>query len=346
MEYILLYLIGALSLSFLCSVLEAVLLSTPVSFISMKESQGAKSASLMMRYKTNIDRPVAAILSLNTVAHTIGAAGVGSESVKVFGEAYFGVISAVLTLLILVISEIIPKTIGASYWRELAMPSARIIRILIVLTYPLVWLSELLTRCFAPKIQPLTVSREEVAAMVDVGEEEGVFQEQESQIIRSFLKLEKVTAEQIMTPCVVVASAAADTTMAEFHDNADFANFSRIPVYKDRKEYISGYVLRAAVLEKICSGKTDEAISGIIRPILFFSENDSVSDIWKSMLAKKEHISVITDEYGCMRGIVTMEDVIETMLGVEIIDECDTAPDLQAVAKEKYSRYVQSQQST
>lgn len=346
MEYILLYLIGALSLSFLCSVLEAVLLSTPVSFISMKESQGAKSASLMMRYKTNIDRPVAAILSLNTVAHTIGAAGVGSESVKVFGEAYFGVISAVLTLLILVISEIIPKTIGASYWRELAMPSARIIRILIVLTYPLVWLSELLTRCFAPKIQPLTVSREEVAAMVDVGEEEGVFQEQESQIIRSFLKLEKVTAEQIMTPSVVVASASADTTMAEFHDNADFANFSRIPVYKDRKEYISGYVLRAAVLEKICSGKTDEAISGIIRPILFFSENDSVSDIWKSMLAKKEHISVITDEYGCMRGIVTMEDVIETMLGVEIIDECDTAPDLQAVAKEKYSRYVQSQQST
>lgn len=346
MEYILLYLIGALSLSFLCSVLEAVLLSTPVSFISMKESQGAKSASLMMRYKTNIDRPVAAILSLNTVAHTIGAAGVGSESVKVFGEAYFGVISAVLTLLILVVSEIIPKTIGASYWRELAMPSARIIRILIVLTYPLVWLSELLTRCFAPKIQPLTVSREEVAAMVDVGEEEGVFQEQESQIIRSFLKLEKVTAEQIMTPCVVVASASADTTMAEFHDNADFANFSRIPVYKDRKEYISGYVLRAAVLEKICSGKTDEAISGIIRPILFFSENDSVSDIWKSMLAKKEHISVITDDYGCMRGIVTMEDVIETMLGVEIIDECDTAPDLQAVAKEKYSKYVQSQQST
>ena len=169
MEYILLYLIGALALSFLCSVLEAVLLSTPVSFISMKEHQGARSASLMMQYKTNIDRPVAAILSLNTVAHTIGAAGVGSESVKVFGEAYFGIISAILTLLILVLSEIIPKTIGASYWRELAMPSVRIIRVLIVITYPLVWLSELLTRCFAPKIQPLRVSREEVAATVRKG---------------------------------------------------------------------------------------------------------------------------------------------------------------------------------
>ncbi len=344
MELILLYLLGALALSFLCSVLEAVLLSTPVSFISMKENLGVKSASLMMSYKTNIDRPVAAILSLNTIAHTIGAAGVGSESVKVFGEAYFGIISAILTLLILVLSEIIPKTIGASYWRELAMPSARIIRVLIFITYPLVWLSELLTRCFAPKIQPLTVSREEVEAMVEVGEEEGVFQAQESQIMRNFLKLENVKAHQIMTPYVVVASIPGSTTMKEFHDNPDLANFSRIPVYDDRKEYINGYVRRAAVLEKLCSDITDQPVSDILRPILFFSENDSVSDIWKALIEKKEHISVITDEYGCMRGIVTMEDVIETMLGVEIIDECDTAPDLQAVAKEKYSRYVQSHQ--
>jgi len=148
MTVILLYLVGALALSFLCSVLEAVLLSTPVSFISMKESQGVKTASLLMKYKTNVDRPVAAILTLNTVAHTIGAAGVGSESVKVFGEAYFGIISAILTLLILVLSEIIPKTVGASYWRTLAIPSTKVIRFLIVITYPLVWLSELLTRCY------------------------------------------------------------------------------------------------------------------------------------------------------------------------------------------------------
>lgn len=343
MEYILLYLIGALSLSFLCSVLEAVLLSTPVSFISMKESQGVKGADLMMRYKTNIDRPVAAILSLNTVAHTIGAAGVGSESVKVFGEAYFGIISAVLTLLILVLSEIIPKTIGASYWRELAMSSARIIRVLIVVTYPLVWLSELLTKCFAPKIQPLTVSREEVAAMVEVGEEEGVFEKEESSIMRNFLKLEKMRAEQIMTPYVVVSSISSRSTMQEFHENEGLSNFSRIPVYDDRKEYITGYVLKTSVLEKICAGNTEDRILGIIRPILYFHEDTSVSTIWKGMLEKKEHISVIADEYGCMRGIVTMEDVIETMLGVEIVDECDTAEDLQAVAKEKCSKYIQRQ---
>lgn len=342
MEYILLYLIGALSLSFLCSVLEAVILSTPVPFISMKENQGVRSASLMMRYKTNIDRPVSAILSLNTVAHTIGAAGVGSESVKIFGEASFGIISAILTLLILVISEIIPKTIAASHWRRLAMPSAEIIRVLIFVTYPLVWLSELLTRCLTPKDRSLTVSREEVEAMVDVGEDEGVFEADESRTLRNFLKLEKVKAEQIMTPYVVTASALAHTTMRRFHDDSDLSGFSRIPVYTDRKEYISGYVLRAAVLEKICTGHTDEAISGIMRPILYFSENDSVSDIWKTMISKKEHISVVTDEYGCMRGIVTMEDVIETMLGVEIIDECDTAPDLQAVARERYSRLLRS----
>ena len=340
MEYILLYLFGALALSFLCSVLEAVLLSTPVSYISMKQNEGAKNADLMMRYKTNIDRPVAAILSLNTVAHTIGAAGVGSESVKVFGEAYFGIISAILTLLILVLSEIIPKTIGASYWRQLALPSTGIIRILIIITYPLVWLSELLTKCFAPKIQPLTVSREEVAAMVDVGEEEGVFQTQESRIIRSFLRLETVRAEDIMTPFVVVFSSTADTTMQQLQEDPEFSKFSRIPVYENDREYITGYVRKADVLDMICSGKKDTEVRSVMRRILYFSEDDKVSDMWKTMLEKKEHISIVTDEYGCMRGIVTMEDIIETMLGVEIVDECDTDTDLQALARERYARHT------
>lgn len=337
MTLILLYLIGALAVSFLCSVLEAVLLSTPVSFISMKESQGVKTASLLMKYKTNVDRPVAAILTLNTVAHTIGAAGVGSESVKVFGEAYFGIISAILTLLILVLSEIIPKTIGASYWRTLAMPSAKIIRVLIVITYPLVWLSELLTRCVSPKIQPLTVSREEVAAMVNVGTDEGVIEDAENKVIQNFLKLSNVCAEDIMTPYVVVASTPSDTTMKEFYENRSLSPFSRIPVYDSRNEFITGYVRRATVLEMLTQDKFTMPLSDIVRPILFFMEDAKVSDIWQKMLEKKEHISVITDEYGCMRGIVTMEDVIETMLGVEIVDECDTTTDLQAMAREKFT---------
>lgn len=337
MTLIFVYLLGALGISFLCSVLEAVLLSTPVSFISMKESQGVKTASLMMKYKTNVDRPVAAILTLNTVAHTIGAAGVGSESVKVFGEAYFGIISAILTLLILVLSEIIPKTIGASYWRTLAMPSAKIIRILIILTYPLVWLSELLTRCVSPRIQPLTVSREEVAAMVNVGTSEGVIEDAENKVIQNFLKLSNVRAEEIMTPFVVVASVPSKITMKEFYDNRALSSFSRIPVFDTKREFITGYVLRAKVLEMLTQDRFAMPLTEIVRPILYFMEDAKVSDIWQTMLEKKEHISVITDEYGCMRGIVTMEDVIETMLGVEIVDECDTTTDLQALAREKFA---------
>lgn len=337
MTLILLYLFGALGVSFLCSVLEAVLLSTPVSFISMKESQGVKAAPLLMKYKTNIDRPVAAILTLNTVAHTIGAAGVGSESVKVFGEAYFGIISAILTLLILVLSEIIPKTIGASYWRTLAMPSAKIIKALIGIAYPLVWLSELLTRCVSPKIQPLTVSREEVAAMVSVGTDEGVIEDAENKVIQSFLKLSNVKAEDIMTPYVVVSSVSTGTTMKEFYDNKALAPFSRIPVFETGREFITGYVRRANVLEMLTQDKFTMQLKDIVRPILFFMEDAKVSDIWQRMLQEKEHISVITDEYGCMRGIVTMEDVIETMLGVEIMDECDTTENLQAMARKKFT---------
>ena len=192
MGLIILYFTGALALSFLCSVLEAVLLSTPMSFISMKENQGNKTASLMKRYKNNVDRPVGAILSLNTIAHTIGSAGVGAESIKLFGEEYFGVISAILTLLILVLSEIIPKTIGASYWRSLAMPSTKIIRVLIFITYPLVLLSELITKVFTPKEHQASVSREEVSAMVDVGTTEGIFCESESKIIKSCIRLASV----------------------------------------------------------------------------------------------------------------------------------------------------------
>lgn len=337
MTFILLYLFGALAVSFLCSVLEAVLLSTPVSFISMKESQGDRTAALMMSYKTNVDRPVAAILTLNTVAHTIGAAGVGSESVKVFGEAYFGIISAILTLLILVFSEIIPKTIGASYWRALAMPSARIIRVLIFITYPLVWISELLTKCFSPKIQPLTVSREEVAAMVNVGADEGVFDISENRMLQNFLRISNVSAKEIMTPFVVVSSVARATTMRQFYADEALAPYSRVPVYDSRREFITGYVRRAAVLEKLSQDKFDETMDEIARPVLFFPETEKVSEIWQHMLEKKEHISVITDEYGCMRGIVTMEDVIESMLGVEIVDECDTTEDLQALARRKFA---------
>lgn len=334
MGLILLYFLGALSLSFLCSVLEAVLLSTPMSYISMRENQGSKTATLMKQYKNNVDRPVGAILSLNTIAHTIGSAGVGAESIKIFGEQYFGLISAILTLLILVLSEIIPKTIGASYWRSLAMPSTRIIRVLILITYPLVLLSELITKVFTPRGNQASMSREEVSAMVDVGTTEGIFRESESKLIKSCIALSGVKARQIMTPSIVVESACQDLTVKDFQAKQSWS-FSRIPVYAGDKDYITGYVLKDAVLKLLSEDQFHVKLSALKRPILTFREEESVFQIWEKMLEKREHISVIIDEYGGLRGLVTMEDIIETMTGVEIVDEDDVAVDMQALAKEK-----------
>lgn len=334
MGLILLYFLGALSLSFLCSVLEAVLLSTPMSYISMRENQGSKTATLMKQYKNNVDRPVGAILSLNTIAHTIGSAGVGAESIKIFGEQYFGLISAILTLLILVLSEIIPKTIGASYWRSLALPSTRIIRVLILITYPLVLLSELITKVFTPRGNQASMSREEVSAMVDVGTTEGIFRESESKLIKSCIALSGVKARQIMTPSIVVESACQDLTVKDFQTKQSWS-FSRIPVYAGDKDYITGYVLKDAVLKLLSEDQFHVKLSDLKRPILTFREEESVFQIWEEMLEKREHISVINDEYGGLRGLVTMEDIIETMTGVEIVDEDDVAVDMQALAKEK-----------
>lgn len=340
MGLILLYLLGALALSFLCSILEAVLLSTPMSFISMKENEGNKTATLMKRYKNNVDRPVGAILSLNTIAHTIGSAGVGAESIKIFGEEYFGLISAILTLLILVLSEIIPKTIGASYWRSLAMTSTKIIRVLIFITYPLVLLSEVITKIFTPKNHQVSVSREEVSAMVDVGTTEGIFRESESKIIKSCIHLAGVKAREITTPSIVVETANTNLTIKEFYDQQTW-NFSRIPVYDTNKDYIVGYVLKDMVLKALSDDKFDTKLSDMVRSILSFNEDDSVYQIWEKMLEKREHISIIVDEYGCLRGVVSMEDIIETMTGVEIVDEDDVAVDMQAFAKEKSRRMMQ-----
>lgn len=329
------YLVGAISISFLCSVVEAVLLSTPMSFITMKESEGSANALQLKKYKANIDRPIAAVLSLNTVAHTVGAAGVGAEAVKIFGEESFGIISAILTLLILVLSEIIPKTIGASHWRRLALPVAVVIKGMIIITYPLVWLSEYITKVFSSGESRFSVSREEVSAMVNVASEEGVLRTQESKIIQNAFKLTSISAEDIMTPNLVVVSVPDSMTVKEFFSNVELT-YSRIPVYHDNKDYIIGYVLKMTVLELLAKDSFDTRMSEIMRPILSFDEDKKVFGIWKEMLEKKEHISVICDKYGCLRGVVTMEDVIETMLGEEIVDEVDTNVDLQKVAMDKF----------
>ncbi len=336
MALIFIYLFVALGISFLCSILEAVLLSTPMSFISIKVSEGARGSELLKKQKSNIDRPISAILSLNTIAHTIGAAGVGAQATEVFGEAYFGLISAILTILILVVSEIIPKTIGANYWRTLAIPSAKVIRVMIFICYPLVWLSEFITNIISPKGDEASISREEVSAMVDVGTREGVIQSSENLVIQNLIKLDKVEVRKVMTPRIVTSTACELQTIKEFYEKGESGPYSRIPLYGNERDYITGYMLYKDVLEALAQDRFDVKLSEISRPIMALYEHESVSTAWEKLLASKEHIALVVNEYGSFEGVITMEDIVETILGLEIIDEKDTVVDMQQLARQQW----------
>ena len=339
MEEQLIYIImtASILISGLCSTLEATLLSTPLSYITGLEEQGIKGAERLKKLKQNSDRPISAILCLNTIANTVGASIVGSLVYEVYGDALVGVFSTIFTLCILILSEIIPKTIGASYWRSLAIPASSVINLMIVITFPLVWVLERLQKLISSRSEQVSVSREDISAMVSVATEEEVIEKEEKKMIQNLLKLDEVTAHEIMTPSVVVEMAPSNMTIREFYDSDN--THSRILVYdEENDEYILGYVLRQEVLEKMAEDKFTATLNDILRPVLHFKEEDSVSDIWEVLLEKKEHISVILDEYGSLRGIVTMEDVIETMLGHEIVDEKDEVVDMQEYAKEQWEK--------
>ncbi len=318
--------------------MESVLLSTSMSFLNVKKESGNKSATTFIKLKNNIERPLSAILSLNTVAHTIGAAGVGVQATKMFGELYFGVISAILTLLILVFSEIIPKTIGARYWRELALVSGIIINTMIIITFPLVIMTGYLTKLFSRNKNELTVSREEISAMAKIGTEEGIFMEKENKIIQNLIKLKTVKVSEIMTPRVVVTVADENMSLEEFLIKKEFLHYSRIPVYSESNENITGYIFRQTVFEKLAEEKANLKLRDICREIVVVHEFQTLFSLWEVLLEKKEHIALIVDEYGGMDGIVTMEDIIETLLGLEIVDESDRITDMQQYARERWNK--------
>lgn len=330
------YLFLALFVSFLCSIMESSLLSTPRSFLMVKEASGQLWARSFLRLKENIDKPLSAILSLNTVAHTVGAAGVGAQAVKVFGEASFGIISAILTVLILVLTEIIPKTIGAKYWRNLTKPTYYIIKAMIFVTYPLVVMSAFLTKIISSNKKEQTTSREEIAALASIGTDEGLFSDKENKIIQNILRLKTIKVHEIMTPRVVLAIADENLALADFLKNKEYLKFSRIPVYSDNEENITGYVFRQEVFENLAEDKHHLRLKDLKRKILIFPETMVIFNLWEKLLEKKEHIALIVDEYGGLDGIVTMEDVIETLLGLEIVDEKDTITDMQKFARERW----------
>jgi len=311
-------------------------MSTPLSYISMKEEEGYRPAKKFKKFKTEIDRPIAAILSLNTIANTVGAAGVGKQATEVFGSEWFGLVSAATTIMILVFSEIIPKNIGASYWKHLMGFTTRVISVLVVVLYPVVIIVELISKWIKPKDDQATVSREEVSAMANIAEEEGEFDADENKLIQNLINLDDIQACDAMTPRVVSAIACENMTVKEFYKDDQYLHHSRIPVWSDSPDYITGYILRSDALQLLADDKFNVTLSSIRRPIDFFTEETSLGDIWDAFMKKKEQISLIIDEYGCFMGILTLEDVIETIIGSEIVDEQDEVSDMQQYARERW----------
>ena len=341
MGLLLVFLFGAMGVSFLCSVLESVLMSTSLSYINLREEEGYAPAKLMSKYKDDTSRPLAAILSLNTIANTIGAAGVGMQAAEIAPDnnLFFGIVSAITTILILVFSEIVPKVIGTTYWRHLMGFTARTIHFLIYALYPFVILVELITRAFPDNEDEPSVSREEVLSMVNVGEEEGVVDEDENKIFSNLMRLDSIHAYDVMTPRVVAKIAPENMTLRAYYDNDEYDHFSRIPLYKpEAPEYITGYVLRNDALEELTEDHFRKTLGGIKRALPAFDQDMTLGVIFDSMLKQKSQIAQIIDEYGMFVGILTLEDIIETIFGLEIIDENDTVIDMQQYARERWEQ--------
>ena len=336
-----LYILLALVFSFLCSVAEAVLLSITPPFIAGLRDKNPKLAASLKRLKLdNVDQSLAAILTLNTIAHTAGAIGSGSKATVVFGSAWFGLFSAVMTLMILFLSEIIPKTIGAVYWRSLAGLTARFVSGLIWFLFPLIRVSEALTRLIARGKNTHLFSREEFIAMAGMGERSGKIDYRESRIIRNLFQFNSLTASDIMTPRTVVTGLPEDVSVTEALDLKPSVTFSRLPLYQTDLDHITGFILKDDLLLTKAQGRGDVRLETLKREIETVPGNISLSNLFEFLLEKRRHIALVVDEYGGTKGLVTTEDVIETLLGMEIVDEMDKVHDMQALARQQWEKRV------
>lgn len=338
MTLLFVYLFSALSISFLCSITESSLLSTPFSSLKAKAKKWDKNAINLLKLKEDIDKPISWILTLNTIGHTVWAAWVWAQATLVFWEEWFWVISAVLTLLILIFTEIIPKTIWATYYNELSGFTYRTVKIMMFLTHPLVVASWYISKFFKKDENELTTSREEISALTNIWTEEWVFHQKENKIIQNLINLRSMTLEKIMTPRTVVVCVDEKMKLKEFLEKKENYHFTRIPVFKDRHDNVNWYIFRWDAFEKIAEDKFDLKTKDIKRDIIHMNKNTNIVTAWEQMLEKKEHIILVTDEYGWMSWIVTLEDIIESLLWFEILDEKDKIVDMQKYAKEKWEK--------
>ncbi|WP_405384996.1 CNNM domain-containing protein [Maribacter sp. LLG6340-A2] len=356
MGLLIFYALISIFFSFLCSILEAVLLSITPTFINVKLKEGKSYAKTLEELKKDVDQPLIAILTINTIAHTVGAILVGVQAKAAYADLYgnqsrslfgmeftedlmVGIVSTIMTILILVASEIIPKTIGATYWKQLANFSAKTLKIMVVgLQYTgLLWLLRLFTRMVGGgKHHGSVLSREDFHAMTDMAHKEGVFEKSESTIIKNLLRFEDILVKDIMTPRAVMKIASEEKTIADFFKDNQKLRFSRIPVFTDKMDNITGFVLKDNILEEMINQNGDIPLKEIKREILVTRRSTPIPTLFETLIEKREAIALVVDEYGSVSGLVTMEDLIETLLGLEIMDESDNIADLQALARKNW----------
>lgn len=333
------YVALALGFSFICSVLEAVLLSITPTYIMGLEAKEDPAGAKLKEYKQNIDKPLAAILSLNTVAHTVGASGAGAQAQIVFQDTSVAVVGAILTLLILVISEIIPKTLGARHWKRLAPLTGKILGPLIILTYPLVLVSQGIAKLMGGSAHSgPAMSRAEFQALAHMGTRDGIFQEDESRVLSNLFKLEALKAEDVMTPRTVMMTLDEKMTVKEALEHPRLMRFSRIPLRQERLDHITGFVLRQDLLLASARDEHDKTLGEFVRPLIFLPGSTPLRSAFEELLKKQAHIALLVDEYGGTEGLVSMEDFVETLLGLEITDESDATDDLQVMARKQWQQ--------
>ena len=333
---LIIYVIIALAVSFLCSIWEAAMLSTPVSHIELLVQEGSKAGVIMQGLRQNVEHPISAILTLNTIAHTVGATGAGAEAAAIFGSEFVGIISAVLTLLILVFSEIIPKTLGAVYAKPLTPFTAYSLRLLLFALAPAVFAFEFLTRALRPSEDAPTVTRSELQVMARISAEEGGIQERDNRIVSNLLQLADVQIETIMTPRTVVLMFQQDLTVGEVMQTHKILPYSRIPLYGESADDVRGYVLRHEIYKRAAADEHDLKMEAIARALHVVPETNSAAQVLDEFIAKQDHIFLVIDEYGGTAGLITLEDTVETLLGIEILDESDRVADLRQLARRRY----------
>ncbi|MDO6746654.1 CNNM domain-containing protein [Gilvimarinus sp. 1_MG-2023] len=339
MTLLLFYIALALGVSFLCSVAEAVLLSVTSAYSSLLAQEGKRSGLLLSKLTQDVERPLAAILTLNTIAHTIGAAGAGAQATVVFGNAYLGLFSAVLTLLILVLSEIIPKTLGAYYWRQLAPPTAFGLYYLIKLLTPFIYLSELLTRLITRGERAgAGLNRQELAIAADISSAEGHLDENESQVVKNLLELRQTPIREAMTPRTVLFSEPSNSSLSEVFNRHKTIPFSRIPIYDEEPDNITGVVLLSDLLLAQARGEVGQPLSHYRRELPALLDAMPLTQALEEFLRKKTHMILVVTEFGDVLGIITLEDVLEALLGREIVDENDKTRDMQELARRQWRK--------